>query len=191
MSVEDDLRLAWQADLDGRVGRRDALLTLAAAGALPETPWLARCRDRLVRSRPDHLFSRFPTVSAALADPRVVGALAKIRAIYPPGKVRHLVFRDAVRRGPWTGRRPSMAVILADLFPTLPPRRVLGRAALHSARHDVPESPPTPAPSPLPARAAAGSALRFYLEVLMAVAVLMALVVQADAPGRDEGSQAA
>ena len=30
MSVDDELRLAWQAHRDGKIGRRDALLTLAA-----------------------------------------------------------------------------------------------------------------------------------------------------------------
>src|SRR5581483_2897284 len=67
-AVDDLLRLAWQADRDGRENHRDALLTLAAAEAPPDAPWLARCRRRLITSCPDHAFSRFPTVAAALAD---------------------------------------------------------------------------------------------------------------------------
>ncbi len=105
MSAEEDLRLAWQADRDGKLGRRDALMTLAAAGAPANARWVARCRARLIENRPDHLFAHFASVPEALRHPTVARAIAKLRALYPPGKVANLVRRDEVTRSPWMGRR--------------------------------------------------------------------------------------
>lgn len=116
MSMEDDLRLAWQANRVGKHGRRDALLTLAAVQAPADTPWLPTCRARLIETHPDHIFARFTTLSEALEHPRVDYALEKLRALYHPGKVANLVRRDEVRRGPWTGQRPPLSRILNDLF---------------------------------------------------------------------------
>ncbi len=162
MAVENLLRLAWQADRDGRAGRRDTLLSLAVSEAPAQAPWLAACRRRLIRSRPEHPFGAFPTVAAALADPRVSRTLAKLRDAYPPGRVRHLLGRDAVRCGAFPGREPSLAVLLSDLFPT--PTR--------SAPHR-----PTARAVPAPTSAPTGSPVRYYYEVLIAAALLLRLVL--------------
>lgn len=106
LALEALLRLAWQADRDGRVNRRDALLTLAAAEAPADAPWRECCRLRLARSRPDHPFATFPSLTAALADSRVTRGLRKLRDSYLPGRLRSLLALDAIRRGPFTGNEP-------------------------------------------------------------------------------------
>ncbi len=184
MSVEDDLRLAWQDQRDGRAVRRDALLTLAAAEAAAahsrsttttaDLAWVARCRKRLVAARPDHLFAPFPTVSQAIRHPRVAAALGRLRASLPPSKVRWLGLRDAARRGPWTGRAPSLSLLLDDL---------LGRSTPHSQGVGAAPGPS----SPVSLESAAGSLPIFYLRVLMAIAVLMEMLQ----PSADEESRAA
>lgn len=175
MSAEDDLRLAWQADRDGRPGRRDALLTLAVAQVPAHTPWVARCRDRLVENRPDHIFARFSSVPEALGHPKVRQALKKLRALYPPAKVANLVRRDEVRRGPWTGRRPALAVVINDLF-----ARRRGRIEPGEPTRVQPKRP-RPAVLGSEARARA----RFALSVLWTVAILMEVVARESASGAE------
>ena len=115
--AESYLRLAWQADRDGRPSMRDALLTLAAvAGHRLRAPWVGRCRAALIAARSAHLFASFPTLEAALADPRVGDRLARIGRTIPPARVRHLLLASAVRRGPYTGRAEPLRPILDDLF---------------------------------------------------------------------------
>ncbi|MBX6316062.1 MAG: hypothetical protein IRY99_24590, partial [Isosphaeraceae bacterium] len=121
--AEDDLRLAWQAARDGHKGRRDILLTLAAAaGGTACAPWARRARDWLVAARPDHPFARTPTLEQARGDPRVVALLIRLRKIYPPPRVRWLLLRSAASRGPYTGRSIALSAILDDLFGAPPPR---------------------------------------------------------------------
>ena len=63
MPVDDLLRLAWQADRDGRPGTRDALLMLAIAESGPgEAVMAERCRRRLISRQPDHWLASFPTL---------------------------------------------------------------------------------------------------------------------------------
>ncbi|HWE39133.1 MAG TPA: hypothetical protein VG406_21470, partial [Isosphaeraceae bacterium] len=139
MAAVDDLRLAWYEDRDGHAGRRDTLLTLAVAACDPaETPWAARCRDRLVSARPDHFLAPFATIDDALADPGVMAALVRLRAKYPPARVRMLLLRAAAARGPFTGRVEPLSIVLDDLLGTTGrprlglaaagPRRPLGAA---------------------------------------------------------------
>lgn len=191
MAVEDLLRLAWQADRDGRAGRRDALLTLAAAEAPPDAPWLVRCRRRIVRGRPDHPFAAFTTVADAMAEPRIRGGIARLREQYPPGRVVALLRRDAVRRGPWTGREPSLSVVLSDLFPATEARPSLGRVAGIAPRGVAAQAASKLDRSrdnrPAPAAASGGSTARFYLEVLTGIALLLSQVL--DESGR--GTRAA
>ena len=61
MAAEDLLRLAWEAEHDGRRALRDALLTLAVAESGPDDAWAERCRARLVAERPDHFLGEFAT----------------------------------------------------------------------------------------------------------------------------------
>jgi hypothetical protein len=125
MAAEDALRLAWLAQREGRTTRRDALVTLAvAAGASESAPWVEQGRAWLVAQRPDHLFATFPTLTLALADRRVRGALRRLQYSFPAGRVRSLLQRGAVARGPYSGRLESLTVILDELFrPAVPARR--------------------------------------------------------------------
>ncbi|MDB5353066.1 MAG: hypothetical protein JWN86_4313 [Planctomycetota bacterium] len=167
MSATDDLRLAWQAHRDGRPGRRDALLTLAVASAESDgEPWVGRVRDFLVASRPDHLFAGFYHLDEAMSDPRVAASLKRLREAFPPARVRWLVRGSAISRGPYTGRKVRIATLLDDLL--APPRcdrrlastPVVPKGSLGST------SVETSAPI-----------LAFYLEVLLATAMLCALVL--------------
>ncbi len=115
--AEAYLRLAWQADRDGRPSLRDALLTLAAEGGVRlGAPWAVRCRRALVAARSGRLFAAAPTLEAALADPRVGQRLARLGRAFPPARVRRLLFAAAVRRGPYTGRVDPLATLLDDLL---------------------------------------------------------------------------
>jgi hypothetical protein len=184
--VEDLVRLAWQADAGGRAGARDALLSLAVADGGAEDPVLAeRCRRLLAAHRPDHWFAVSATLGHALTRPKVADALATLRLMYPPVRVRHLLLRGDAARGPYTGRVSSLSRILHDLTPTPGARRradgrrrpsvastalpfagVAARAGtgLERGRDENPDPD--------------GSIAIFYLSVLLAIAVLVNSVLR-------------
>ena len=167
MAAEDDLRLAWLAHREGRAGRRDALLTLAAAAAEPQgAAWVGSVRDHLVAARPGHLFAGFYHLDEALADRRVIAALGRLRLTVPPARVKGLLKRADAARGPYTGRAIPVAIALDDLLATSP-AAARGAAWLDSAR---PIAPPHPSESAVPV-------LAFYLNVLVGIAALCAVVV--------------
>ena len=165
-AATDDLRMAWQAHREGRAGRRDALLTLAIAGAPPDAPWADRLRRRLV----DHPFALYTDTAHALADPRFATLVARLRAHYPTARVRRLLDRSAAARGPYTGRRPLLGAIVDDLLAGTPRRR----------------RPPADAPLALPP--GVDPRLSTYQSVLISIAAVMAL---ADAARADLGARAA
>jgi hypothetical protein len=184
--VDGLLRLAWYAETGGKPGTRDALLTLAVAECIGDDAALAeRCRRLVVAYQPGHWYATSPTLAEALGRGKVAEAMAKLRAMFPPVRVRHLLLREAMRRGPYTGRRPSPAKLLDDLAP----------AGSEIAVYAAPRALPFLAPA---ARAGGGdgtvevdpdgSLARFYLSVLLAIAVLLQSVL---APGSSEGSKAA
>ncbi|HEU5117671.1 MAG TPA: hypothetical protein VFT74_13670, partial [Isosphaeraceae bacterium] len=147
------------------------------AGAPANARWVARCRARLIESRPDHLFARFGSVAEALRHPTVARAIANLRALYPPGKVANLVRRDEVSRSHWTGRRPSLSVILNDLCVLQEKRPAISR---RTSRRSV---------APIRAPEAVQSQVRFALGVMWTIAILME-VVERESGGR-AGSRAA
>ena len=115
MDAGDALRLAWEAEHDGRARLRDALLTLAVAESGPGDAWAERCRSRLVGDRPDHFFARFATVAQALEDPRVVDARDRLRQKYPEARVQWLLLKARAARGPYLGRPESLDAMVEDL----------------------------------------------------------------------------
>jgi hypothetical protein len=115
MEAGDLLRMAWEAEHDGRSQLRDSLMTLAVAESEPGDPWVERCRARLVAGRPDHFFGKFPTVAQALDNPRVIEARDRLRAKYPPARVQSLLLRARARRGPYLGRVESLEAMIEDL----------------------------------------------------------------------------
>ena len=115
MAAGDLLRLAWEAEHDGRNRLRDALLTLAVTESQPGDAWAERCRTRLVAERPDHFLNHFSTVPLALGDPRVIEARERLRVKYPPARVRSLQLRASARRGPYLGRVESLDAMIEDL----------------------------------------------------------------------------
>jgi hypothetical protein len=160
MAAEDVWRLAWQADRDGRPGMRDALLTLAVAESGPDVAVAAeRCRRKLIAGRPDHWFAPFPTLGQALANDRVARALDRLRATFPEARVRRLLMRGDVRRGPYRAGRPSLSLILDDLLGPLPGASQ-GPAIPEDDRDGL---------------------VNFYLRVLLAIAILLATVVSPSA----------
>jgi hypothetical protein len=162
MAVEDYLRLAWHANREGRSGMRDALLTLAVAESGPDNAVLAeRCRKRLVAGRPEHWYASFPTLGEALSHPRVVEALAEIRTVYPPARVRHMLLRLDALRGPLSRHPRPLGRVVDDLVNVEPNP---GRAAAYGT---------VPAAEQLVADPGIGS---FYLTVLLAMAALLAVV---------------
>lgn len=176
MSAEHLLRLAWQAELDGRLGMRDALLTLAVAESGPEDAVLAeRCRKQLITWRHDHWFASFPTMGQALCHPKVVDAVGRIRAMYPQVRVERLLMRAEALRGPYTGRARALPRLLDDLF---------GTRTTEESYSPVERASALPFPGPSPSGASASEriddsdgVLVFYLTVLLAIAILLASVV--------------
>jgi hypothetical protein len=175
--VERLLRLAWHADSEGKPGTRDALLTLVVVESMADDAVLAeRCRRLLVTRQPGHWFASAPTVSQALARDRVAAALAKLRSMFPPVRVRHLLLREEVRRGPYTGRAPSMRQLTEDLIPSPEPRRA-------TEPHALPFSAARPA-GVGPETDPDGTLAAFYLSVLFALAVLLQGVLNQSAKDR-------
>ena len=115
MAVDDHLRLAWHAQRDGRGPLREAMLTLAVAESGPGDGWAQRCRARLLSERPNHILGAHPTLERTLADPRVVGAIRKLKGRYPPGRIGWLRFRAELAAGSYTGEVPPLATILDAL----------------------------------------------------------------------------
>ena len=116
MSAEDSLRLAWEADRQGRRKLRDSLLTLAVVESGPEDSWAERARARLVADRPGHYLADFPGVRRALADPRVAEARDRLRAKYPEARIQGLLVVARAARGPYTGRQESLEIVLEELI---------------------------------------------------------------------------
>jgi hypothetical protein len=136
--VEGALRLAWQAHRDGQPGRRDALLTLALASEnTVDEDWVERCHQRLITWRPDHRFAGFGSLKQALEHPQVEAAIAGLRQTYSSGRIKFLLLRTAVRRGPFRRVEPPLSLLLEDMFgPTSLPRGL---------RADAPSALPSPA----------------------------------------------
>jgi hypothetical protein len=208
MATGDLLRLAWEAEHDGRTRLRDALLTLAVAESKPGDSWAERCRTRLVSERPDHYLGRFATISQALGHPQVVEALERLRIKYPPARVQSLLLRACARRGPYLGRVESLDAMIEDLAgPSAaaenvrrdapqPSRGPLSRqratrpvawslsyppmsTGLQSSRESLlPEPPSDCIEDPEPEPSSEDFAV-YYLSVLLAIAFLLATVQQA------------
>ena len=115
MEAGNLLRLAWEAEHDGRSRLRDSLLTLAVAESVPGEAWAERCRTRLVQDRPDHFYAHFSTINKAVSDQRVIEALDRIRIKYPPARVQSLLLRARAARGPYLGRVESLEAMVEDL----------------------------------------------------------------------------
>ena len=115
MVAGDLIRLAWEAEHDGRSQLRDSLLTLAVIESLPGEVWAERCRARLVALRPDHFFAHFANIDEALGDPRVLEARERLRIKYPSARIQSLLLRAQARRGPYLGRLESTDAMIEDL----------------------------------------------------------------------------
>lgn len=165
--VEDLLRLAWQVDGDGLPNLRDALLTLAVAEGVSDGDGLGeRCRRVLVANHPGHWFAASVSPGDALRHPKVAAALVKLRAMFPPVRVRHLLLRGDAKRGAFTGLPRTTREILGDL----------------ARPRDESLAPALPFPAPGQARPdnadPDGSLAALYLAVLLAMAVLLKSVVE-------------
>ncbi len=172
MVADHDLRLAWIAHRSGNFSRRDVLLTLAVAAAEPEgAAWVVPVRDFLVNAHPGHLYDGFYHLDEALADRRVMAALKSLRTSFPESRVRSMLQREDVARGPYTGRKSPAVLLLDDMLaaPEKAKTRRLGKLGAASIGVDLPEIPATEPP---------GSILAFYLNVLLGVATLCSLVLE-------------
>jgi hypothetical protein len=132
MVAGDLLRLAWEADHDGRSKLRDSLLTMAVTESEPGDDWAERCRIKLLQDRPDHFLGQFATVAEALDDPRVVSARERLRKKFPEPKILGLLLRANARRGPYLGRSESLEAMLEDLVGFAP-------AEAENVRLDAPQ----------------------------------------------------
>ena len=158
MTADDYLRLARQARRDGRGRLREAMLTLAIGASGPDDAWAERCRARLLAERPDHFLAAHPTAAHALADPRVGRALERLRAQFPPIRVRWLRLRADVAAGPYTAEPEPLAAVVDDLFgPALTAWKGGGSSDEVAAAKEVDPEP-------------------VYLAVLLSIAMLLATV---------------
>ena len=110
----------------------------------------------------------------ALADRRVIAALKRLRATFPSARVRWLVHASDVSRGPFSTRKASVASLVDEMLTPARSQRT-GAVRLGSATSAGPDtsSRPTSVQTPDPA----APILAFYLEVLLAVAALCAIVL--------------
>ena len=173
--VEDLLRLALQADGEGRPGTRDALLTLAVAESFADDPTLSeRCRSLLTARQPDHWFATSSTHALALGQSRVIHGLARLRAIFPPVRVERLLLRGNALRGPFS-RRPLPLPQVLDALSVPPPAAAPPEPLPHALRF--------PEPSIEPTRRAGGvdpdgALVALYWSLLVAMAVLLNTVLE-------------
>lgn len=196
MAVDDLLRVARRAQLDGNGPLREAMLTLAVAEGGPGAGWAERCRARLLAERPRHFLGTHPALERTLADPRVAEAIAKLRGQYPAGRVGWLRFRAEVESGLYTGDvAPLESIVEALAGP--PAEAEVRRDAAESVRGPrartraevaVGATPAGPRPilagfteegpsgeTPAP-READDATSSLYLAVLLAIAMLLASV---------------
>jgi hypothetical protein len=145
--------------------------------------------------RADHIYARFPTLEKALADERVAGVVVRLRAVYPPMRVQRLLERAAVLRGTYTGRKPSLPVLLDELLGTeesrprrlpdasLPapylPREAQGAVSKRSAKAAVAAESREPLDPDIHT---------FYLTVLLAIAMLLATTQRASGQGSNRAA---
>ena len=195
MAAGDLLRLAWEAEHDGRAQLRDSLLTMAIVESGPGDAWAERCRTRLLADHPGHFLAKFPSVGLALVDDRVVQARERLRVKYPPAKVQSLLLRAGVRRGPYLGRVESLDAMLEDLAgpsaeaenvrrdapePSRGPlvRRRIGRPVAFSLAYPSMIGPefPVDEPSDPDAESPIEDFSLFYVTVLLGIAFLLASV---------------
>lgn len=117
VSAVDDLRLAWWEQHQSRPVPCLSLMTLAVAGGGPDQPW-ARRGFRWISGRvARHPFAAFLDLADALDDPRMLARLDRLRLLYPPDLVAWRLLRMDAVRGPFTGRRDSVASLVDDLWP--------------------------------------------------------------------------
>ncbi len=178
MSAEQLLRLAWQAERDGRSTLRDALMTLAVAESGAEDAVLAeRCRRQLIAKRPDHWFASFPTCGQALANSRVKAAIERLRATFPQVRVERLLLKGDVCRGPYTGRLSPLPTLLEDLCPPAIPPAPMDTDPSSETISAFPFPGIAPSSATAPAQVEdPADVFTFYMTVLLAMAMLLASV---------------
>lgn len=180
--VENLIRLAWHVGADGRPGTRDALMTLAVAESGADDAVLAeRCRRVLVTRQPDHWFATSSTIGQALTRPKVAVALVKLRAMFPPVRVRHLLVKEGTRRGPFTENPPSITAILHDIARSKDYPQARPKVAATARSLPFPNATATRAHNPDPD----GKLTVYYLTVLLAIAVLLENVLEPGPMGRE------
>jgi hypothetical protein len=205
-TVEGLLRLAWEAEAEGRPRLHDALLTLVVAESGPDDAVLAeRCRRRLVARQPDHWYATTATLGQILANERVAKALAKLRATFPPVRVQRHLLRFNTLRGAFEGGQPPLERVLQDLHlaPTRrrPPAEVVPErtAPTSSTSGGRDRSRGGVRALPFPGRPEAsgsgtdsgssndpdGSVAAMYLSVLLAMAVLLQGVMEQEEVAND------
>ncbi len=168
--VEDLVRLAWEADQEGRLSMRDALLTLTVtegSRGLGGAVLGERFRRHLIAQRPDHWLASFPTVGQALGHPRVAAAVDRLRASYPAVRVQRLLLRAEAGRGPFRHPNRSLQRVIDDLLGNTQSVGATTSAAL-------PFTNASGSNEPIPAEF-----LTYYLSVLLAIAILLASVLPA------------
>ena len=184
-AVEDLLRLAWQADVDGRPGMRDAILTLTVAECGPADAVLAeRCRKLLAARRPDHWFATSATLGQALSHKKVIEALARLRATFPPMRVARLLMKGAVLGGPFLGRPLPLSRVLCDLS-LEPEDRATKDKHLSSRPLETARALPFPGAAttngPADSSGPDPALIALYWSVWVAMAALLSTVVEASA----------
>jgi hypothetical protein len=195
MAVDDLLRVAWWAHLDGRGPLREAMLTLAVAEGGPSSGWAERCRARLLAERPRHFLGTHPSLETTLAAPEVAEAIRKLRGQYPTGRVGWLRFRSELDAGPYTGEVAPLETVI-DALAGPPAEAEVRRDAAEAVRGPLARSRAevVVGATPVgPRRAIAGFAegdssgetpsvreddttSSLYLAVLLAIAMLLASV---------------
>ena len=175
-TVEALIRLAWQSEVEGKPGTRDALLTLAVAeGGVDELVLAEKARRVLVSNRPDHWFASPVPMSQWMDNPQVVSTLSKLRTMFPPVRVRHMLMRGDAQRGPFSGRVDSPSTLLLDLVPgPTPPRPHIKPKASKAT-----VSPTAKRPE-MSAQSSQQDLVALYWSVLLAMAVLMKCVMEPD-----------
>ena len=142
----------------------------------PRSPSAVGCCSR--HERPTTGLGR-PTASPKpLKNPRVAEALSKLRAMFPPVRVQHLLLRADAERGPYTGQAVSLARLFKKLT-MIPPPSVPNTPLPPLARRDL-RTRSLPFPVPIDSKPVDpdGKIVALYWSVLVAMAALLNTVLE-------------
>ena len=136
----------------------------------------ARCQSVLSKRLPPEWFDGAEVSCLRIKNERVTRTLEKLRLMFPTIRIRRLLMRAEIIQGPYSPNSPKIEQLLRDL-------------RLLSPRPNSAEVGRGPQSLPFPGSTDSdhdGELVAFYWSVLVAMAALLSVVLQAEASKPDQ-----